>query len=655
MRKLTREAGMFLTKSVLGGVVALLAVGGLGGATAWGESITLAHGGRAAATIVIAADASQMAQKGAAELQEDVRKICGVELPIHRDGRAVAGTGLYIGRCQPTQETDFPDQKLNPEAYAITVRGGSVYFNGRYPTPTFFAVASFIEDDLGVKWFAPGELWTYIPQGTAGELAVEVNSRVSVPDVSPRIWSGNGWFEDWKNWNLRNKAVQSEVVQRRNFQNNMYRIFPPSQYARTHPEYYPLIDGKRWIPASDAAAHWWPCISNPEVVRLTVAYANHYFDTHPDQDSFSLGMDDIDQMCGCDKCRAMDGQASDYAHRHFSDRYYKFINEVAREVHKTHPDRYIGTLIYSIARPLPKTVDKLEPNVFGFMTEECFEWWQPGKKAADEELSRQWAKRCRHLSRYDYYGMGTITPRFAPHTMAEQIKFDGSLGFEGMYVEVYTFPPDTAPMIWALAKMQWDRSLNVDTLLNTFYADMYGSAAPTMHEYFDLLEKSWNTPRPGRSKGWVHRNIVAQAQAMSVEELDQGMALLDKAMGQSDDAKVRQRIEINKAGLRYGGYLIRTYALAERIAGIEVADQASADQVLKLAGELSELGKQRTAFWKEAQERQDMLGETLRGLGDFGYLEIGNVGELERPAALRIAQAKLWQSMHKTAGKQPSN
>src|SRR5699024_441020 len=132
-----------------------------------------------------------------------------------------------------------------------------------------------------------------------------------------------------------------------------------------------------------------------------------------------------------------------------------------------------------------------EPNVYGFITQMCFQWWQPGQEASDKELSRQWDKICDHLSRYDYYGMGTITPRFAPHYMAEEMKFDKSLGFEGMYIEVYTFWPDTAPMMWALAKMQWNTNLNVDDLLHTFYKEMYGSAAPIMHEYFNLLEQAW--------------------------------------------------------------------------------------------------------------------------------------------------------------------
>ncbi len=610
---------------------------------AWGAELTLARDGRPTATIVLPADAPERAQAAARDLQHYIEAICGVQLPIRTDGRAVKGTGLYIGHCQLTRDSDLPKAGMNPESYSIVVRDGSVFFTGRHPTPTYFAVASFIEEDLGVRWFVPGALWEYVPQGTKGELRVDVKSRVSVPAVSPRVWSGHAWFPDWKEWDLRNKVVESEVVPRRNFQNNMYRVLPPSQYARTHPEYYPLVNGKRWIPKEDDERYWWPCISNPDVLKLTVAYANHFFDTHPDVDSFSLGMDDIRYMCGCDQCRAMDAGPEDYARRAFSDRFYKFVNEVARQVRRTHPDRYIGTLIYDIAHTPPKTVKTLEPNVFGFLTERCFQWWQPGRKEADHAISRRWAGMCRHLSRYDYYGMGTFTPRFAPHAMAEQMKFDGALGLEGMYVEAYTFLPDTAPMMWALAKMQWDRSRDVDALLEEFYKDMYGSAAPTMKRYFDLLEKSWNEPRPGRTMRWVHRNLLAQVQAMSVPELDQAGALLDQALEQTRDAKARRRIEINQAGLRYGGYAIRTYALAQRIAATPVTDRTSADQVLALSNQLAQLSAERKAFWAQAHQRKDLLGETLRGLGDqMHYLQTGEVDQLELPAAAGVVEAMDW-------------
>ncbi len=90
--------------------------------------VVLAANGQPAATIVIPANANEKEKLAAADLQHYVKAICGVELPLASDGKAVTGTGLYIGQCEPTQAADIPGQDLNPETYAIHVRGGSVFF-----------------------------------------------------------------------------------------------------------------------------------------------------------------------------------------------------------------------------------------------------------------------------------------------------------------------------------------------------------------------------------------------------------------------------------------------------------------------------------------------------------------------------------------------
>ncbi len=605
--------------------------------------VTLARDGKPAATIVTPTVPDAMATSAARELQHYVTAVCGVELPIREGGKRVAGAGLYIGRCEITTAADLPAADLNPETYAIHTRDGNVLFTGRWPTPTYFAVASFLEGSLGVRWFAPGELWEYVPRGTPGELTVAVTDTVSVPETSPRIWSGHAWFDDWKAWGLRNKAVLGEVVPRRQFQNFLNRVFPPEKYAHDHPEYYPLIGGKRWIPPPGSDSNWRPCESNPEVLRLTVEYARRWFDEHPTIDSFSLGMDDISHLCSCAGCRAMDAHPDSYEKGQFSDRHYKFVNAVAREVAKTHPDRYIGTLIYAIARELPETVARLEDNVFGFITETSAAWWMPGRQEADQALTREWAKRCKHLSRYDYYGFASMTPRFYPHHMDEQIKFDKSLGMEGMYAEVYTFLPHTAPMMWALARLQWDSRPPVDELLNEFYAKMYGPAAGVMKQYFDLLERSYNTPRPGRG-AWEHRNLRNQALAISAEDMETAFALLDSARETAADNAIRARIEIHQAALQYASYAVYPSAISERAAALRIEDQRSAEQAVAMAGKLAQLTAGREACWAAAAQRNDLLGETVRGLGRMGYLQTGTVPDIERGALVGAMKAMEWYS-----------
>jgi len=601
------------------------------------EVIRLADEGRPLATIVVQKEADELVLDAAEDLRHYVQAVCGVELPLKEDGAAVAGAGIYIGRCAPTRDQDLPPAESNPETFAIGVRDGNLFLAGRHAAATAFAVVSFVEDDLGVRWFAPGDLWEYVPKGTPGGLTADVTNRDVVPDWSPRVWSGHGWVASWRQWCLRNKAICVPPVPFRNMQNYLHKIFAPEKYAASHPEYYPLINGERWIPPEGNRA-WRPCESNPEVVQITVEAAREYLDAHPEHNSFSLAMDDIYRLCGCDACRAMDASPEDYKKRRFSDRHYKFVNAVARELAKTHPDKFIGTLCYHIARELPETVDKLEPNVFISMTQCVAEWWRPGRREEDLALTREWRKRCAHMSRYDYMGLGFLTPRVFPHAMAEGMKFDHSLGFEGVYNECYTLLPNTAPMMWMIAKLQWDTARDTEALLDEFYERMFGDAAATMKHYYALLERSWMTPRDGRL-GWGHRDLRTQSRAMAVEDVAAAERLLEQAQGESDDPKVLQRIDVVAAGLRYAAYVIRAQALAQDIRASEVTSPDAALATVERLAELTRLSEERERFWAEAMTRDDILGETLRGLSSKRYFVASQIASVEARASSALLKA----------------
>ncbi len=611
------------------------------------DTLTLVKDHNPQATIVVEEKANDKLLQAARDLQFYIREISGVELPLKTDGIPAPGTNLHIGHTRNALASDVPGKDAGLEAFAVRLRNGDLYFRGKQNIPTAFAVYSFIEKQLGVRWFAPGDDWTYIPpRSPRPTLRVEINDSVTDPDFSPRVWSGHDFNADWKLWNLRNKTLQSEVVSRRNFQNNIYRIFPASKYAKTHPEYYAQVNGKRLVPVNDNPTRMFPCSGNPEVQRLTIEYIRNYFDKNPNQDSFSLGIDDVGNFCACPLCRAMDARPDDYEKRNFSNRYYSFVNIVAREVKKTHPDKFIGTLIYNVVRKLPENVPQMEDNVFGFITQRNAMWFKPEGKAADQQMTREWAQRMRHLSRYDYFGMSTLVPRFYPHLLDEAIKLDKSLGFHGMYGEISAFLPQTAPMIWSLARLQWDADLNIDALLDEFYEKMFGNAAPLVKQYFALMEKSWMQDRPGRN-AWVWRNLKIQALSISPEAATRGKELLTRALSQTTNTQERKRVEILLAGLKYGAFVVEEYDLATKIAGAPLENDQDALAMKTLVIQFGQLIAEREAFWKEAEQRDDLLSENIRGLkGGWNPSFFTNATSLELPAIRDIIRLTDWLNRH---------
>ncbi|HRU06065.1 MAG TPA: DUF4838 domain-containing protein, partial [Candidatus Brocadiia bacterium] len=133
---------------------------------------------------------------------------------------------------------------------------------------------------------------------------------------------------------------------------------PPAKYAKTHPEYYSLVSGKRRVPAEDSGAKGWqPCASNPEVQRAMAQAVSDYFRKNPLAPGVNFSINDGGSDCDCPACRAMDAPGADYSSKTgMSDRYVKLTNIVCDTVTREFPDKVIVYLAYAAAQSAPKTV-----------------------------------------------------------------------------------------------------------------------------------------------------------------------------------------------------------------------------------------------------------------------------------------------------------
>ena len=73
-----------------------------------GGDLVLVKDGQPASTIVTAAQPSENARVGAAELAKYVEKITGAKLPIATDTAPLTGTLILVGRRQPDRQDRRP-------------------------------------------------------------------------------------------------------------------------------------------------------------------------------------------------------------------------------------------------------------------------------------------------------------------------------------------------------------------------------------------------------------------------------------------------------------------------------------------------------------------------------------------------------------------
>jgi len=145
---------------------------------------------------------------------------------------------------------------------------------------------------------------------------------------------------DWARRNRMHSSVS--------FHHNLIRLFPPEKYTKTHPQFFPLRDGKRYLPPTNQTHAWQPCFSADGIVEEAVKNINNYFFENPEETYYSLGVNDGGGYCECERCNLKDsGKKNFLGFPDFSDRYYTWANAVVEGVLKKYPDKWFGTLAYS--------------------------------------------------------------------------------------------------------------------------------------------------------------------------------------------------------------------------------------------------------------------------------------------------------------------
>ena len=229
-------------------------------------------------------------------------------------------------------------------AYIYRVVGNDLLIFGSSPKGTANGIYGFLQDELGVRWFGPQEIFRVVPKSKT--IVVEdVNKRVA-PSF-PGRWFGVAPRRPHPayTWGRRRMRMSEALDDNEPFVNAthyLWRLYPSRVYAKDHPEYYPVRNGKRIVPD---VQNWTPCLTNPEVIDIAVKAAKGFFRGGKHRHSFSLGINDTGVFCECDECQQCNtGRRFRGATDWESDVYYWYVNKVARVVAEEFPDRYIGTI-----------------------------------------------------------------------------------------------------------------------------------------------------------------------------------------------------------------------------------------------------------------------------------------------------------------------
>jgi hypothetical protein len=441
--------------------------------------------GKYNATIIIDSQASKQVRDLATLLAKYFQLSTGVAISVsekHAEGKPIrihVGPSDYVNRqVQHLGELDGDGFIIDfPDRHNIVIVG---------PTElgTEFGVYEFLERYLGVRWLLPGPDGEYVPTHRVVDIPTQAIRQE--PVFFSRLLSGLRG-EVQSTWARRNR-----MHGRIQFGHNLINLFPPEKYTRTHPEFFPIREGKRYLPPDNKTHGWQPCFSATGIAEEAIKNIGDYFAQHPEATSYSLGVNDGLGYCECDKCLAKISDRRNFlGYRDSSDVYFTWANRVVEGVLKRYPDKWFGCIAYrEVAQPPSSTT--VHPRIIPYMTYDRMKWIDSAIETEGKRMTEWWKTKCFILGWYDYvYGTPYCLPRIYFHKMADYYRYGNMHGVRAMYAEAYPNWGE-GPKLYVALKLQWNPVLDVDSLLKDWYEKAVGKeASPYLEAYYKIWEKFW--------------------------------------------------------------------------------------------------------------------------------------------------------------------
>ncbi len=325
----------------------------------------LVENGTPKCEIVLAADATPIQARAASELSAYLGKISGGKAPA-----VVANKGsLYPITFAVNAKAACAD-----EGYILNIGKGGIKITAKKELGLLYGVYNLLKESTGIRWLFPGSEGEYFkvqptikvaggqktvtpsfPYRSISFHAMAVQSRIidtwdwmirNGLRINAYTWAFAPKYDLARYLNERGAEPRSEpgfscLLGRGNYnkvqEENIAKLFAE------HPEYFPLINGKRTKLERSA---YQPCTTHPDVVKISAQNCLDLFiEPLKGAGICFLYNDDGTGWCQCPKCTAID-TPRDKQNGYVSNRYWSYINALAKEIFAKDPNAPIYGLAY---------------------------------------------------------------------------------------------------------------------------------------------------------------------------------------------------------------------------------------------------------------------------------------------------------------------
>lgn len=456
-------------------------------------TLRLAEDGRSPYRIVTSSQATPAERYAASELQSYLEKIVGAKPPIVTDLTDTSPYEILIGESRRLSKLDLSIDvsELGSDGYLLRTAGRHLMIVGGRPRGTLNGVYSLLEEKLGVRWFTP-ELET-VPRTNRVWLPPLYETKLPQLENREVFWTEMMRNADFaarhrlngQHYKLAEKHGGRFAVYQP-FVHSFDALVPPELF-KDHPEYFPMIGGKR------TGGYVQRCLSNPDVLRMSIAKVRDWIREHPEATIISVSQNDVYKNCECAECKSLDDQEGSPAAS-----LLKFVNAVAEDIEKDHPKIRIDTLAYQYTRKPPKTIRPRGNVIVRLCSIECC-FAHPLETCNSPENARfrndilAWKPVAPLLYVWDY------TPNFAHYqqpfpnfdSLQPNVKFFVNNGVKGLF-EQGNYSSGGAGELgplraYVLAKLLWNPDTVVSNHVSEFCTAYYGKAAEGIQRFLDLM------------------------------------------------------------------------------------------------------------------------------------------------------------------------
>lgn len=430
------------------------------------NSLKLVDEGDSNYEIVFLDSATQHNHQSAEILQNYLKKISNVKLPIVDESSQNANTHkIYVGNVS--------DENLEEHQVQIKTNKENIIISGGSDEAIRNAVYEFLEIYLGCKWYAPNV--EDIPKMSTINLDKTINysytPKITTRTVHSRLFYENESFAEQQK--VTTKSFPYYVASARVHTFN--KFIHEEKFYKSNPEYFALRGNKR-LPTQ-------LCLTNAKVLEIVKDSVNSLFKKHPDASVISVSSNDNTQYCECGNCKKIDKEEGSHA-----GTMIRFVNEVAQSF----PEKTISTLAYQYTRKPCKT-KPLKNVLITLCSIECDRSAPIIQKCTDfADDIKGWSALTKNIRIWDYTTQFTnfLAPFPNFNTLQPNIQFFRDNNTKWVFEQHSNNPSELFELrSYLMAKLLWKPDANVDEIITEFTNGYYHEAGPFVKSYVDLIHR----------------------------------------------------------------------------------------------------------------------------------------------------------------------